>query len=300
MQLWNCKECDTCFNAIKCPECGWTAPPMGCLLILLPVVAGLSLLAWCISNEVVPRQATHQSGNVTYVFRSMQEAVLAPAGVVLLLLSVLANAIVFRRTPLQAAQDPEETGGGGLLYYLFRTVLAVVQFALGGALHLLLCAIDRTLNRKQPLPPEQQPERPRVWRPLATIGRNIKWIVAVLVLVVLFPVVFIHLVYVPLSEFRQVEVTDVNLVCETLYRTREIPLADIISVRLERETQPIFKTEYLALQIAIETQAQVFKSVRVSLEVDERNIPRFERLMAECVKEIDERRQTLRRRRDQR
>lgn len=71
-------------------------PALGCLITAIPMTVLLSLLAFAIPDEAVPRIVAHADGSHEYVFQSLEESVLWPAGATLLIVTLTLYSVVFR------------------------------------------------------------------------------------------------------------------------------------------------------------------------------------------------------------
>ncbi len=136
MLLSRCKGCKTCYSGFRCPNCGRPIALVVCLTVLVPMIAGLSILAWVIPDEVVPRMTTAESGNTRYVFQSIQKAILWPAGAGLLVFLFVLQAIIFKTKSLPAKPRAARSriahfmsvGGRGLSYILVSCFFILLGF----------------------------------------------------------------------------------------------------------------------------------------------------------------------------
>lgn len=235
-----CKGCSTSYTGFRCPNCGRPRPAAVCLTILIPMIVGLSLLAWAIPDEVIPRLTTEKNGNTRYVFQAIQTAILWPAG-------------------------------AGLLLFLI--------------------ALQRTIFKTKSLPTKPQTLRSGVWRVLCMGGKRIRYFILSCCFLIL-GFLFSHVILLtPLTRFRQADLSDRSVVCSSLFRTREILLVDIAAIQVEQEEVNRRGRDYLDCRIVIHTRSKVFRSVDISLRIEDADLPRFTDMMAKCVADINNRRQ---------
>jgi hypothetical protein len=139
MGLSSCKGCRASYTGLRCPECGRPLPAVGCATIFVPMILGLSLLAWAIPNETVPR-VVEEFLSTKYVFQSFQTAVLWPAGAALLLLLMLLQCVFFRAKKKPSSTEESNADSSGIVRVLCRggrAVRFVILFLLFGMLALL-------------------------------------------------------------------------------------------------------------------------------------------------------------------
>ncbi len=127
-----CRFCGEPLERWRCPACGRPAVAVGCLTALLPTVLIVTLLGFFVPGEGVPLLRALPGGGTEYVFQSMREAVLVPAGLAILAAFIALIALLFRprRRPDEKSGAAARAGRGlGWTLALAAAALAVLGLA---------------------------------------------------------------------------------------------------------------------------------------------------------------------------
>jgi hypothetical protein len=189
---------------------------------------------------------------------------------------------------------PRVVVDGGRTIYVLQSLQEAILWPAGAALVLLFMLGYGYAFRTQSVAKKSRVAQSGVGRFFSFAGIGIQYVVLGACLLMLGLVFLDTIVLKPLTRFRQVEVSDQGLVCQSLFDSQEVAFADLVTIDATYREVTRKSTDYRDCQLLLHCRGGVMiRSVSVNLPISDARLSAYTEVMEACVTDLGSRQEAV-------